>query len=751
MPNIIMTKAGNKLDPSVKKKAYAFLEKLTENDTSPGLHIEPIHNSLDPRVRTGRVDDFFRAVLFKITGSGEPTYVFHGIWAHDDAIALAKKTTLSVNPVNGITEIRTVEPEGVRAPGPVLGGAQAAPAVPAVPAAKPEVPEPIAARVPLLAGVGVQAEDLTKVLGIDHTLAAAALAAMTEDDLLELAGSAVEWQGLALIDLASGHSLDEVRERLSLDQPVDEVADEDEALLRGLDHAAAKLSFTYIESNDELRRAIDDGDFGAWRVFLHPEQRRYVTGTWNGPFRLSGGAGTGKTVVVLHRARALALAGDSPRVIVTTYTTNLAEAMKRDLARLDPGLTMADTVGAPGIYVAGIDALAGRVLKSAGDAADAAAAAILGDGARAGAVRPSTARWADVLDIHGDELPPALQSVAFFDAEYTTVILPGRITTEVDYLKVRRPGRGVALDRARRRAVWKVVAAYRNSGALDREMDFDEVAAVAAEHLNRVVAGGGERLGDHVLVDEGQDLTPARWQFLRALAGPDKRRDDLFIAEDSHQRIYGQKVVLSRYGIGIVGRSRRLTLNYRTTAQNLAFALGVLALGEYKDLDNEHEKSSDYRSARSGPTPALYGCAGLSAEYDKASTLVGGWLADGVVPETIAVLVRDRHQRDKVVAALGERGTSARAVDREGIKPGLPVVMTMHRSKGTEFSRVLLFGVNEGSIPAALRVEKYSEDSWNDAMLRERSLLYVAATRARDELAVSWSGTTSPLLGVEAG
>lgn len=745
MPNIIMSKSSNKLDPSVKKKAYAFLEKLTENDASPGLHIEPIHNSADPRVRTGRVDDFFRAVLFKITGSGDPTYVFHGIWPHDDAIALAKKTTLSVNPVNGITEIRTVEPDTATG---AAAESVAAPAPAASAALAPEVESQPIDGAPVLVALGLSAADLVDRLGLDQDLAVAALAAATEDNLLDLAGRAVEWQGLALIDLASGHSLVEVQERLALDQPVEDVADADEALLRGLDHAAAKLSFTYIESNDELRRAIDDGDFGAWRVFLHPEQRRYVAGSWNGPFRLSGGAGTGKTVVVLHRARALALADDNRRVIVTTYTTNLAEAMKRDLFRLDPKLAVSTTLGDRGVYVAGIDALAARVLKGAGDAADAAASTILGDGARVGAVRSASARWSEVLDIHGEDLPLELQSVAFLDAEYATVILPARITSEAGYLKVRRPGRGVPLDRARRRAVWKVVAAYRNNGALDREMDFDEAAAIAAEYLTSVSRSGGGYLADHVLVDEGQDLTPARWQLLRALAGPEKRRDDLFIAEDSHQRIYGQKVVLSRYGIEIVGRSRRLTLNYRTTAQNLAFALSVLAPGEYTDLDDGAEKSSDYRSARSGPVPALHGSAGLGAEYDHAAAVVTTWLEAGVAPETIAVLVRARQVRDKVVAALGERGVNVRGVDGEGIKAGLPVVMTMHRSKGTEFSRVLLFGVSEGSIPAALRAEKYSKDSWEDAMLRERSLLYVAATRARDELAVSWSGATSSLLEV---
>lgn len=738
MPNIIMTKTSNQLDGSLKKKAYSFLEKLSIDDTTVGLHIEPIKNAVDPRVRTGRVDDGFRAVLFKIQGTEEPTYVFHGIWNHDDAIAIAMKTTLSVNPVTGITEIKTIDRPASREPEPWGSPTQ--------PSAVADVEEQAPASI--LAQHGIAEAELVEELGIEPDLASAALKVTDEDAMLELVSSAVEWQGLAILDLAAGIPVDEVKARLSLDEPVlhGDDATDDEALLRGLEHAAARLTFTYIEDDEALRRAIEDGDFGAWRVFLHPEQRRYATGSWNGPFRLTGGAGTGKTVVVLHRARELARKNPEAKVVLTTYTTNLAEAMLRDLLRLDASLPLAGHLGEAGVLVLGVDALALRTLRQAGEQADSAAATVLGDGARAWTVKPGDGRWRDVLELHGDKLPEGLRSESFLQAEYTGVILPARITDEAGYLKARRPGSGVALDRAKRKAVWQVITAYRSRGAVEGALDFDEAAAVAAAYLEQRHAEGEGPLADHVLVDEAQDLTPARFQFLRALAGPQTRRDDLFFAEDSHQRIYGRKVVLSRYGIAIVGRSRRLTLNYRTTAQNLAFALGILTPGSYTDILDEPETATGYRSARTGPRPAVHACADLGAEYDNAARIVRGWLDAKVTPETIGILVRDRYQRDKVAAALNERGVQARAVDREAIKSGYPVVLTMHRAKGTEFSRVLLFGVSEGSIPAALHAEKYSEDAWSDAMLRERSLLYVAATRARDELAVSWSGPHSNLL-----
>ena len=729
MPTIIMSKPASKLEPSLKKKAYAFLEKLAEDDTSLGLHIEPIAHSADDKVRTGRVDQSFRAVLFRIPGKGEPAYVFYGIWPHDDAIAVAKKTRLTWNPVNGVTELTTVAPKpDVMYP--------AAPSAPAAPAPAPK---------PLLVSLGLDRKTLVDVLGIDETLAARALAAVDENALMTLAENAVEWQGLALLDLATGSSVAEVQDKLSLGAPpVSGVATEDDRLIEGLRHPAAQMSFAWIENNAELRRVIEGGDFGAWRVFLHPEQRKYAERSYSGPFRLSGGAGTGKTVVLLHRARMLARRSHDSRVLLTTFTTNLADQLRTDLGRLDPGLPYAAGLAEPGVSVYGIDALASAVLRRAGTEIASDAEAVLGTAtAQVNGRTPGTA-WRDAVDAAGGALPVPLRSIQFLTAEYAQIVLPNRIISREAYYKVRRPGRGVALDRAKRAAVWDVIEAYRAQARIAGSVDFAEAATIAGAHLRRVASTQGVFVADHVLVDEGQDLGPAHWQLMRALVG--EHADDLFIAEDSHQRIYGQRIVLSQFGIRIVGRSQRLTLNYRTTAQNLAYAINVLRGGKYVDLEDAAESSAAYRSARSGPVPRLIPCATLSEELDKAADLIRSWVAETDAPETIAVLVREQRQRDRVVTGLAERGVTIRAVDREHIKPGQPVVMTMHRAKGTEFSKILLFGVDQGAIPRPLRDEQYAEDAWADALLRERSLLYVAATRARDELALSWSGDPSQLL-----
>ena len=581
MPTIIMSKPASKLEPSLKKKAYAFLEKLAEDDTSLGLHIEPIAHSADDKVRTGRVDQSFRAVLFRIPGKGEPAYVFYGIWPHDDAIAVAKKTRLTWNPVNGVTELTTVALElDVMYP--------AAPSAPAAPA-----PER------LLVSLGLDRKALVDILGIDETLAARALAAVDENALMTLAENAVEWQGLALLDLATGSSVAEVQDKLSLGVPsVSGAATEDDRLIEGLRHPAAKMSFAWIENNAELRRVIEGGDFGAWRVFLHPEQRKYAERSYSGPFRLSGGAGTGKTVVLLHRARMLARRSPDSRVLLTTFTTNLADQLRTDLGRLDPGLPYAAGLAEPGVSVYGIDALASAVLRRAGTEIASDAEAVLGTAtAQVNGRTPGTA-WRDAVDAAGGALPVPLRSIQFLNAEYAQIVLPNRIISREAYYKVRRPGRGVALDRAKRAAVWDVIEAYRAQARIAGSVDFAEAATIAGAHLRRVASTQGVFVADHVLVDEGQDLGPAHWQLMRALVG--EHADDLFIAEDSHQRIYGQRIVLSQFGIRIVGRSQRLTLNYRTTAQNLQYAVGVLGGGSYIDLEDAPEQSVNYRSARRG-------------------------------------------------------------------------------------------------------------------------------------------------------
>ena len=814
------TKDATAKDPSLRAKIGPFISKLSTMTTSSGLHLEPIRGSRDRRVRTARVTDFYRAVLFELAADGEVVYVIHGIWPHDEAIKIAESVTVHVNPRNGITEVvnvgdligldpraveearRTAQAElaaaqreadelaretariqaanaearrrneeaargadagstSTQAPdtepvdtggqrgegGAVAGMAVGAAAVPGA------VVVPSRDQAPVWPD-GLTVEMLHDELGIDVRLGAAALAAQRESQLLDLASTArVAWQGEALLNLATGATIKEIREDFGL-RPSRDVAAEptDADLIAGLRTRAARSTFTWLESDEDLRRAIEGLSFAEWQLFLHPQQRALVERRANGPMRVSGGAGTGKTVIAVHRAVELSKRdkadGQEPRILLTTYTRNLADDLRRQVAQLEPRLSFTERLGESGVMVSGLDRVARMILQRAGSEITPIAQGVIGQARARVLTYPRGSVWQEVLTLMGDELPEGLRSADFLESEYDLIVLPQRITSLRQYLRIRRPGRGVALDRSRRAAVWKAVERYRDRSADLGVTSFSEQLALAAAWLDHEADLGSPRPFRHVLVDEAQDLSPAHPQLLRALV--ESGSDDLFLAEDSHQRIYGKKITLSHYGIQVRGRSRRLTRNYRTTRQNLDVAFGILDPVTYEDMEGQAEEHR-YVSPRSGPEPLLLHATDRADELSKAAELLTVWLeqdrdSGDSAPESIAILVRDRYQRDAVVNGLAQHGVEVRAVDREAAGRGRPVVMTMHRAKGLEFRKVLLFDVSENAIPRSLRDQQYSEADHADAMLRERSLLYVAATRARDQLAISWSGKASPLL-----
>lgn len=803
MPQVVMGpelggKKQKKVDGSVRSAAFSFLEKLTQSDKTVGLHIESIRGAADSRVRTGRVTDFYRAVLVKFDGAaGTTMYVYLGTYPHDDAIKYARTASVAVNPISGVAELVDVSPLPAfseESPELPIGGTEEHRKAPvsAPPHAGPSYP--------VLGSRGYGLKDLTD-LGIQSEFAAKALAARSEDELLVLADSSpATWQGLAVVSLAVGQTPDQVRAELlapidaddsKLDAaPVEKIAPvvndamaSDAALIKALQHPASQLDFAFIESDEDLRAAVEDESFARWRVFLHPEQRRYVMRNRNGAFRLSGGAGTGKTVVLVHRAKHLIESDRTARIVLTTYTRTLAESLEENLQILDPKIARAAKLGESGIHVAGIDQLVMRVLaglkKELSDPespGSRAVNAVLGE--RAGGIHRIVSSdrmrkyWLESIESVPD-LPERLRSVPFMQAEYSLVVLPSRIVDQAGYVRVRREGRGVRLSRRNRLAVWQVITKYRALTSIDDVTDWDEKAALAARYLDEEVKLGHERPADSVLVDEAQDLSPARLLFLRALApaGP----NDLFLAEDSQQRIYGSRIVLSRYGIQIRGRSRRLTLNYRTTEENLRFALQVLEgtnplatdaeqlstenQGEaFEDMDGEAVSSSGYRSARTGPVPRVLVCDSLTGELVKASELVQEWISDGVEASSIGLLCYSDRRCELVTRGLNEDGINARYIDRQAQissksprasarsteaagpfkKIPDPVsVMTMHRAKGMEFSRVILFNVHEDQKQATNKfIRHLPEEETVEVYQRGLALEYVAVTRARDEVVV---------------
>lgn len=728
MAHIVMTstsKTGGDRDRAVQRKVYDFLDTVQNDEAKATGLIETVSGARDDRVRLGRIGLGHSAILFHVVpAAGDGSYVYVGAWDDATAAELAPRAELQVNPVNGVLDL-------------VLHDADAGTPVDA----SRQTPQR-----GYLAESGFTLTQLTDELGLTPQLATKVLAVADDNEINDLAAEVEGWQGSAILDLACGVALDDIREKLRLDEnPVDPSLGEDEQILQALTHPASQLRFTYVgENTDELRRVIEGGSFAAWRTFLHPEQRTYAERNYNGAFRLSGGAGTGKTVVALHRARNLWRRNKRARIVLTTFNRTLARQLEADLQTLEPDIAIASAPGEPGIYIESVDKLASDVLGRA-DNLTPVTEAVLGNATSVSPRRTDATKvWREVTKSVETELDSRLTTPTFLDNEYTAVVLANKVTTVAEYAKVARAGRGVRLNRPQRIAVWKLMEAFRRHSRMDGTVSFPEVLALAAEHLRQRATEGEPFVADHVIIDEAQDLHATHWAMLRALVaeGP----NDLFIAEDSHQRIFGQPVVLGRLGVKIVGRSRRLTLNYRTTAENLRFAVDILSGGDYQDLEESDETTHGYRSARTGPEPVLVECNSLAEELDRVSELVRGWLDDDVEPSSIAILTRGRNERSQFVRALGERGIDARILDENPAGPGHVQVLTMHRAKGMEFAKVILAGVDDAHVPAKSVLNDAPEEERGEAELRERSLLYVAASRARDQLVVTWSGRASTLL-----
>ena len=786
--------AKENLDGSVRGKAYAFMDKLRRDYTAPGLHIEPIAGSVDPQVRTGRVDNFWRAVLFMIPNKNqEPWFVYAGTFPHDEAIDLAKRVTLGANPVFGMAEVSLQPAADTTSPKRKDWQDQ--------PWAQPEnwvkeveeelekskpTPKRSGPEYPVLGSRGLGVQDLVN-LGIARDFAEKAMAARSDDEIVDVCNDSAPaaWQTEALLELATGTPLGDVRNMIrSWGEEAEELIDvneveeipetpeeeEQQKLRRALRHPAARMDFNFIETDEDLRAALEDNDFEKWRVFLHPDQRRYVMASRNGAFRLSGGAGTGKTVVLLHRAKRLADQDPDSRIVLTTFNRTLSKSLDEGLKTLDPDLPRADGLGDPGVLVAGVDQLALQVLSptfnafARGTGAESRALEQVLGVAQAdirGVTREQQA-WSQALEQVPD-LPDHLRSESFMRAEYSLVILPRKVTGFRGYARVARRGRKIPLNRRNRKLVWDVVEQYRASCRVEGTTDFAERAMLAATLLQERVRDGVERPADHVLVDEAQDLNPSQLHFLRALVREGK--NDLFLAEDAHQRIYAHPVTLSHHNIQIRGRSRRLRLNYRTTAQNLVYALNLLTGGnvdnsdlEFADLEGGQTGFKDLRSARNGPQPSVLECKTLTEQYDRAAETISSWLAEGVKGSSIGVLCHSNRSAGNVVGALIERGVPATQVQRRSVSatPSSSQtrnvqVLTMHRAKGMEFERVILFDLHEEPRATASSAPKTQSDltaeeqtereraaqiERDEQELQHRALIYVAASRARDEVVV---------------
>jgi superfamily I DNA/RNA helicase len=447
---------------------------------------------------------------------------------------------------------------------------------------------------------------------------------------------------------------------------------------------------------------------------------------------VTGGAGTGKTVVAIHRARHLAgrLQDSTGKpILFTTFTKNLAQAIERDLRSLG-GAEVLDVV-----EVTNVDSLAHRIVAGVEQATPGVA---LDDEVHE--------LWSDIIDELGIPFSPE-----FMNTEFEQVVLAQAIGSRSDYFQVTRAGRGVRLSRRDRAAVWKAVEAFLRELNGRGKRTYLQMAQTAAGYLGTRTV----RPYQHVLVDEGQDLHETQWRMLRA-AVPEQP-NDLFIVGDSHQRIYDRRTSLSQVGIKITGRSRRLRINYRTTHEILRWALALLGDSSYDDLDQGHESQTlaMYHSFLHGPAPTMFGGNAKKDELDAVVAQVTKWVDGGVAEEDIAVSARTGGSLDAAAQALERGGIAATRLTADLPRGDGVRLATMHRLKGVEFRCVALIDMDDDSVPLQWAItDKKADPLQHEADLRrERCTAYVAATRARDDLWVGWSGKASrflrPLLGTQ--
>lgn len=755
-----------------------FVNKLTNNPESPGLHVEPIKNAADKRVRTARVTDQYRAVLFELKGASERQFLLIDVLNHDEAYQLATSKKLVVNPVNGTTALVEATASGVTGGGVVnqaevesrakqllaeeLARIQAdeeqktlekkAATSDSQENSPPVVPEKRPAEI--LAEAGVKEDDLGQQLGLSPLTVELLL---TADSLGILEGyltTQPAWEHDAVVGLLAGLSIEEIRDELGLNnQPVEngtsasglESEPTDDDLISGMHTDAAKMEFLVAPGQEDLEAIIASGSFENWKLFLHPSQRRIVTAEHSGSSRVTGGAGTGKTVVVLHRTKHLLEKNPQARVLLTTYTRDLAASLKTQMAQLYPSYKEAIVHGAPGLWISGVDQLVKAVvdnanpeelrtaLKSEFGIDSSFNPGVLGD-------RDERKLWQEAVQLKGSALPPEKAHPTFLSQEYSTVILTHQIKNEKSYLRVRRAGRGTPLSRAERKAVWATVETFQSKCGVHRAFTYIAKAVLAASIVEQRKDFG---VFDHVLIDEAQDFHAGHWRFLRACAK--KGANDMFIAEDSHQRIYGERLVLAHYGINTRGRaSSRLKVNYRTTAQNLSYASAILKNTEWIDSEEQVDSLTGYHSVRQGPAPLVIHSASKPEEADKIAELIKSWIAadTGV---SIGVLTRTTQRGGEISTQLSERDIPV-AAGRKTSADHPVSVMTMHNAKGLEFTHVVLLDVSAEAIPQKFLLNGLAPAEQEGSLQRERALLYVAASRARDMLAVSVVGEPSDLL-----
>lgn len=690
---------------SQQGKIRRFIEQFKANPTAPGINYEKISSFKDPKLRSVRIDQSYRGIVMK-PESGD-VYMLLWVAHHDDAYQWAENKVYSIHPDTGGLQVFDAAEAVQAAPGSDGEDEEAETKAPDLYAEHKDRE---------LASLGVPLELMPLVRSI-----------RSEMDLDRVQPHLPQEAYEALFLLAAGYSLVEVdREMAKMRAGASKEVDTED-YEAALDHPDSQRRFQVVD--DELELAdILNAPLEKWRVFLHPSQRQIVRMNANGPVRVLGGAGTGKTVVALHRAKFLVervFRKPEDRVLFTTFTRNLAADIEANLQKICTAEELER------IDIVNLDRWVVDFLKKQGYDFD------VDYGNRTAPL------WdqAMTLAAKDQDLPRS-----FYREEWEQVIQPHEITSFADYARVPRVGRGTRLSRGQRKAIWPVFEEYQ---ALLNEKQLREPDGAMRDARLILEERGAILPYRSIVVDEAQDLGRQAFLLIRAMVP--EQPHDLFIVGDAHQRIYRHPVVLGRCGVDIVGRARRLRINYRTTEQTRRWAVRLLEGVAFDDLDGGVDTQDDYTSLLQGVDPEVRHFDTFADEVAFLQEYLGA-LEESEFRHTCLV-ARTNKLVNQYAGALRSKGFDVYAVSRnkaeDRSRPGVRIA-TMHRVKGLEFDRVLIAAVKDGIVPLTQALDSAAGEVERETLeTRERSLLYVAATRARRHVIVTSFGAASEFLRSE--
>lgn len=667
------TESLGRLSGEEQKAAKTAAFDLQLDPTSPGSRFHKLDKAKDKRFWSVRVSSDLRLIVHRTADSFLLCYVDH----HDKAYAWAERRKLETHPTTGaaqLVEIRERVQEIV---------------VPAYVEALPS------ARTKPLLFAGMPDEELMGY-GVPSEWAADVREA-NEDTLLALVDHLPAEAAEALLELATGGAPRSAQASTPAPMP--------------FEHPDALRRFRVMTNRDELALALEY-PWERWTVFLHPAQRELVERHFGGPSRIAGTAGTGKTVVALHRVAQLARANPEARILLTTFSGALANALRNKLGVLlgiEPRLRER-------IDVETLSEVAGRLADR-----------MLGKFSIA-----SREVVRELVREAASESPEVKLSLPFLLSEWEEVVDAWQVTSWDAYRDIARLGRKTRLPEKTRQALWEIFERMRHELAKRKVVTQADVYARLTAHLK----AGTPVPYDFIVVDEAQDVGVGQLRLLAALGA--SRPDSLFFAGDLGQRIFQLPFSWKALGVDVRGRSSMLRVNYRMSHQIRAQAERLLAK-EVADVDGNVEARSGTVSVFNGPAPAIRTYKSQGEE----SAAVGAWIAerhrDGVVPHEIAVFVRSEAELERARSAVTAAGLPCKVLDeRVQTMRDHVSIATMHLAKGLEFRAVAAMACDDEVIPLQARIAAVTDDGdLEEVYDTERHLLYVACTRARDHLLVT--------------